>query len=231
MKNQIFENSYVNKGIQLYQTKIALDNHFNFRTKYDALEYNFKIKRGIIQYSKFLIHKDRWFYERLAKNFSASKNFQAQQYITANILNNLKWVGEYTEENWLEFLKYIESFYYMFSTEFCKAINLLNIQNVKDFDKSLSETKAQCAFWNLYCQNEISIHTIAALELCTNFLEKIQNNSKSKLKDIFGIFESDSYKIRQYGKLLKFWKLFPKKKISNFIVKTINSIDSSKIMI
>src|SRR6476660_2134202 len=131
----------------VFQNYLALKSHFSSR--YDFFRYNGKTSASIQAFER---RKDKHYFSRLAKH----KN--PVGYLTANILLERVWIGDFTEAAYLDWSKRRQSFSYVFKSE------LKELQD--DFDSNFNGDYPPIL--PLYFSHKISLETLTILLDITN---------------------------------------------------------------
>lgn len=172
-------------GIEVYKIYLALRTHFNL-DRYDAVKYNYKTRCNP---KTFELRRDRGFFNKLAKRFS-DRDELVQYLLPTFIYQTVSWVGDLQEDqietNHLEWLKYQESFDYLFKEECNKLLD--SIESPKWFSElfSVPPDGSHPPIFRLYRQKKISVQTFIVLDKILNFIDKML----SKLGDDFILVES-----------------------------------------
>ena len=94
-----------------YKIYIALKSHFN--GDYDFVKYNGKTN---VKVDSFLKRGDRPFFGRVARKYLTSEN--VKRFFISNFLVNTKgWIGDFNEQNYVDYKKRIESLKYNYKNE------------------------------------------------------------------------------------------------------------------
>ena len=91
-----------------YKIYHALKLHFN--SEYDYNKYNGKAKVTVDSYLK---RKDKPFFARVARKYLTSHN--TKEFFVSNFIVNPKgWIGDFNEQNHLDYRKRVESLNYTY---------------------------------------------------------------------------------------------------------------------
>ena len=176
---------------QVFCTYLALKQHFT-KPSYDAIKYNWKVRASLTSFNK---RTDRYFYERLSrkKNEQEIKNYFIANFISCDdpqsvYISDLMKDGE---ENYIEWMKRIQSLSYLFQTEASVFIS-------KDNFNELFECKngQHSPLIRKHLQKALSIETLVILN---EILQYVKDYDKV-LDD--PMWNSLRMKITKYGPLL-----------------------------
>jgi hypothetical protein len=92
---------------EVYCLYSALKQHFT--SDYDFFKYNGKVRHSIKSFEK---RKDKWFFIKIARKIQDPK-----AYLIANFLDDKKWIGEFSEDSYVNWLKRQQSMTYMYETD------------------------------------------------------------------------------------------------------------------
>jgi len=148
------------EGWQAYQMYLGLKLHFT--TDYDYGKYGGKTSASK---GSFLKRKDRYFFARVARKYGD----RTQEYYIANFVKSPKgWLGDFSEENYLEWSKNKQSLTYNFIND----MDILFSQS-EDFDSifSLQTGKHPVLLKNILAKR-ISLETMVILQGLLNYVEK-----------------------------------------------------------
>jgi len=156
------------KIFEFYEMYTALKAHFE--TNYNFVKYHGKIHLSV---SNFERRKDVIFFKKWSKQFTKK---EAAQFITANLLYDVKWIGDFTKENLSKFRNQLENISYTFSNDLDKMI----------LECELSDNSLQ--FWFIcangnhppivqwYLQDKLAIETLIILNHFLKLFEKFDEN-------------------------------------------------------
>lgn len=146
-------------------------SHLHCNTNYDAIKYQFKIKRV----KEFSTHKDRFVYQTIANKLSSAEN--VIYFSLSNLCKNVHYIRDTTFENYFEFQKIQDGLLYWFEQDINKiAIELDRWQEhdkntIRFFINSSKDNLPRIVTW--YRQNKISFQTIAILQKLYLFLDQV----------------------------------------------------------
>ena len=148
------------EGWTAYQMYLGLKLHFN--TDYDYKKYSGKTSASK---GSFLKRKDRYFFARVARKYGD----KTEQYYIANFVKSPKgWLGDFSEENYIDWSKYKQSLTYNFMTD----MSVLFAQ-VEDFDSIFSLQKGQHpVLLKNFLAKRISLETMVILDGLLNYVGK-----------------------------------------------------------
>ena len=156
------------KIFEFYEMYTALKAHFE--TSYDFVKYKGKMNLSV---SNFERRKDVIFFKKWSKQFTKK---EAAQFITANLLYDVKWIGDFKKENLSRFRNQLENISYTFSNDLDKMI----------LECELSGNPLQ--FWftcvdgnhppivQRYLQNKLAIETLIVLNHFLKLFEKFDRD-------------------------------------------------------
>ena len=111
------------EAYEAYKIYHALKLHFN--SEYDYNKYNGKAKVTVDSYLK---RKDKPFFARVARKYLTPHN--TKEFFVSNFIVNPKgWVGDFNEQNHLDYRKRVESLKYTYRNELSQMF-----VNIKKFD-------------------------------------------------------------------------------------------------
>lgn len=186
-------------GYTAYQIYLSLKLHFT-KDSYDATKYGFKTSSNESTFSR---RKDRFFFERIGRKYKETDI--VIDYFTANFLAGVKWIGDMKEENYSKYVKRMESLSYGFE----KDLNTL-YEQCDSFDQICTST----ILFDSLLAEEISIETIAIIDLLVNNLRRL----KKDIRDPLGMYTEQIENILKY-KLLLSRRNIPTKKLVNTVRK------------
>ena len=183
-------------AFDVYKDYVALKNHFTTKS-YDYFKYQGKTKTATP--NAYNQRKDKIFFMKLAKH-KDPKNF-----LVANFVNSDNtWIGDlaYNEEandNYIEWLKRIQSLTYVFTNE----IEYLN----DEFDSNfIVEQNQHPRALRLYLQKKISLETLIILIDVVRCFSHWQKNLSGDV-----VWEQLSHKVVKYKPFLNYDKIKMKK--------------------
>lgn len=158
MQNYLYQTVSDTQAFETYKLYIALKNHFTSPT-YDFFKYNGRTKASK---KTFLQRNDKYFFYKL------SERKDKVEYIVANLVGGgSMWIGdllsnEQGDKLYRDFIKYRDSFTYMFSQDLEKID--------PNFDKNFIVEEGQHPILlKLYLQQSIRLETIVTLESLCNY--------------------------------------------------------------
>lgn len=173
---------------QVFCIYLALKQHFT-KPNYDVIKYNWKVRASIDSFHK---RKDRYFYEKLSrkKNENEIKNFFISNFIAANNPQSI-YIGDFSEEIYLNWMKRVQSLSYNFKTE------ISNLFNEHAFKDALECKNSQHSILiRKHLQESISIETLTILEKILHFVKEYDKILDDPMWDIL------SLKIKKYDSVL-----------------------------
>jgi len=172
---------------------IATSIRLHFEGKFDAVKYHFKMPS--LTQKAFEARKDRYFFEKLARNHAPLD--EAIWYCTSNVMNGNKWIGDMNEEPYTDLCAWHESMNYRFEQEM-KALQ----DSGETFDGlllDLTQEGKPPRILQAYASNKISIHAIGVVQCLTKFIDY----EMSKVKDPLGLWKEHSTQVQAYAKILE----------------------------
>lgn len=165
-----------------------------FEDKYDAPKYNFRMPS--LTASGLLGRKDRYFFEKLARNHSEFD--ECLWFVVSNVLAGNGWIGDMNEQTFTEFSAWHQSMAYRFEQELKSVMNRFGcLDDALEAQINLRDTRPPPILF-AYTQKDISIHTIAILQCFTSFLDREMRN----VPDPLGMWNDHCGKIVKYAKIL-----------------------------
>ena len=157
------------EGWQAYQMYLGLKLHFT--SDYDYTQYGGKTRASK---ASFLKRKDRYFFARVAKKYDD----KTLEYFVANFVKSPKgWLGDFKEENYLEWSKNKQSLTYNFITD----MSLLFSQ-ISDFDDIFSlQTGQHPVLLKNFLAKRISLETMVILQGLLNYVKQFDEDLKDDL--------------------------------------------------
>ena len=177
------------EGWQAYQMYLGLKLHFT--TDYDYGKYGGKTSASK---GSFLKRKDRYFFARVARKYGD----KTQEYYIANFVKSPKgWLGDFSEENYLEWSKNKQSLTYNFITD----MSLLFSQ-ISHFDDIFSlQTGQHPVLLKNFLAKRISLETMVILQGLLNYVKRFDEGMKDDL-----VWPDNRRLIVKYGAFLKYDK-------------------------
>ena len=154
---------------EAYQMYLGLKLHFT--TDYDYTRYG---GRTSATKASFLKRRDRHFFARVAKKYDT----KAIDYFVANFVNSPKgWLGDFKEENYLEWSKNKQSLTYNFLND----MKFL-FEQVDDFDSIFSlQTGKHPVLLKNFLAKRISLETMVILQGLLNYVRRFDEGMKDDL--------------------------------------------------
>ena len=148
-----------------YKVYHALKLHFT--SNYDYAKYNGKANVSV---DSFLKRKDRPFFGRVARKYKdETKDF----FISNFIVNPKGWVGNFNDENYLNWKKRNQSLKYNYKSELVELF-----QKVETFDEIFHSDGQHPLLLKQFMSKKTSMETVAILEsllgFCKRFDKQIQ---------------------------------------------------------
>jgi hypothetical protein len=179
--------------------------HFSPDKNFNAFDYNFKGPR--CRRETFNAMNNRYHYEKIAKQCGNRKN--TIEYFVSNIIQDKTWIGDMNIEIYENWKGKLQNMSYRFRQD-------LNI--IKDceerFDRAIMpEDSSQIPLiYRLYKSGEISLETLACLELLVSYTSGLNK----KLSDPLDISRVISHRVSRYAPFLK--KAFDRKKYQDIAI-------------
>src|SRR6056300_370877 len=154
---------------EAYQMYLGLKLHFT--SEYDYTQYGGKTRASK---ASFLKRKDRYFFARVARKYDD----KTLDYFVANFAKSPKgWLGDFKEENYLEWSKNKQSLTYNFITD----MSLLFSQ-ISHFDEIFSLQKGQHpVLLKNFLAKRISLETMVILQGLLNYMKRWDKELKDDL--------------------------------------------------
>ena len=154
---------------EAYQMYLGLKLHFT--SEYDYTQYGGKTRASK---ASFLKRKDRYFFARVARKYDD----KTLDYFVANFTKSPKgWLGDFKEENYLEWSKNKQSLTYNFITD----MSLLFSQ-ISHFDEIFSLQKGQHpVLLKNFLAKRISLETMVILQGLLNYVKRWDKELKDDL--------------------------------------------------
>ena len=202
-------------GYQTYQIYQALKLHFT--SDYDAVKYNYKTA---IKQDTFERRKDRYFFEKLSRNYSKEKLIH---YFTANLIYDPNiWIGDMKEKIYDDYISRYDKLTYMV-TQDMKVM----AEKGYTFDQicSTADNNSTNPLLESIRANEIQLESVVLLDIMVNFLNKL----KRDLNDPLGI-NKDMINLLLKYKLIMLQSPLPRAKLKEKLLNTFtNSATHSNI--
>jgi hypothetical protein len=154
---------------EAYQMYLGLKLHFT--TDYDYTRYG---GRTSATKASFLKRRDRHFFARVAKKYDD----KAIEYFVSNFVQSPKgWLGDFKEENYLEWSKNKQSLTYNFLNDMSFLF-----QQVDDFDSIFSlQTGKHPVLLKNFLAKRISLETMVILQGLLNYVRRFDEGMKDDL--------------------------------------------------
>ena len=191
------------EGWQAYQMYLGLKLHFT--SDYDYNQYSGKTRASK---SSFLKRKDRYFFARVAKKYDD----KTLEYFVANFAKSPKgWLGDFKEENYLEWSKNKQSLTYNFLNDMSFLF-----QQVDDFDSIFSlQTGKHPVLLKNFLAKRISLETMVILQGLLNYVKRFDEGMKDDL-----VWPDSRRLIVKYGAFLSYDKEKCKTKLLQLVKET-----------
>ena len=146
----------------MYIKHIWLSNYIFTSDTYDYYKYDGKVNAKLDTFTK---RKDRYFFARVAKKYED----KALEYYVSNFVKSPKgWLGDFKEENYLEWSKNKQSLTYNFLTDMSFLFTI-----VDDFDSIFSCQNGQHpVLLKNFLAKRISVETMVILQGLLNYVRK-----------------------------------------------------------
>ena len=145
-----------------YQIYLGLKLHFT--SNYDYTRYGGKTSATK---ASFLQRRDRYFFARVARKYGD----KTQEYYLANFLKSPKgWIGDFSEENYMEWSKNRQSLTY----NFLQDMHFI-FDQVESFDEvfSLQNGKHPVLLKNMLAKR-VSVESVVILQGLLNFVKRFE---------------------------------------------------------
>jgi hypothetical protein len=154
---------------EAYQMYLGLKLHFT--TDYDYKKYGGKTSATKASFFK---RKDRYFFARVARKYDT----KTQEYFVSNFVKSPKgWLGDFKEENYLEWSKNKQSLTYNFITDMSFLF-----EQVDDFDSIFSlQTGKHPVLLKNFLAKRISLETMVILEGLLSYVKRFDEGMKDDL--------------------------------------------------
>jgi hypothetical protein len=150
---------------------------------YDAFKFNFKGPR--LKQSSFLARKDRFFYEKIARNYS--KRGDCIGFFTANILAGKGWIGDMSPEVYLLWQSKLQALQYNFKNE-------LGACATTPFDSLFESGDGFPQIYTRYANGTLSFESVTILDLLCDYSSRLGKTSSDPL----GILSEFLHKVKRY---------------------------------
>lgn len=176
---------------QCYSTFLALKQHFT-KPSYDIIKYNWKTRASITAFNK---RTDRYFYERLSrkKNEQQIKEFFIANFVESDNPNSvyISDIIKEGEENYINWMKRVQSLSYLFETEASIFISKKEFNNLFECKNNQHSNLIR-----KYLQKAFSIETLVILDKILHYVDDYDRVLDDPLWD------SLSLKIKKYSPFL-----------------------------
>lgn len=174
--------------LEVYTTHMAIKLHFEAGS-YNAFHFGFKGPK--MKITTFNASKDRFWYEKLANKYP--KKDELIDFLLANYLYGNRWIRDYNEDVYLEWLGKIQSLSYRFNVDMERTLDYC-INYDKTFD-NLLELRNPILIFELLKRGTISEESVIIIDVLTEFIKKINT---SLISDPLGIISDMVYRTKQY---------------------------------
>lgn len=172
-----------------YRLYMAIKLHFS--GSYDAFKYHFKT--GAAKPSTFEAHKQRFFFERVARNNQTQD--KAIGFYVWNFLAGKEWIGEMNDEPVSAKQAYIDSYSYNVKKEI-EAMKERGSFN----DILFPYNGVQPKIFDLLDEGSVSIETVCVINTLVGFLS---SSNLECIQDPLGMFESKKRMVEKYQPFLR----------------------------
>ena len=193
-------------GYDTWSVYTAMKLHFSSGS-YNAFKFNFKGPR--LKESSFLIRRDRYFFEKLAKKYP--KRQTIIHYFLANILAGNKWIGGMSDEVYMTWTSRIQSLLYGFKTD----ISTLHTLSHGKFDSLFTVDGGQCKLYEAYHRGLVSLETLTTLDFLCGYTSHINK----KGFDPMGMLNDTTQQINGYRPFIT-QVISDKKLFQDIVIKT-----------
>lgn len=175
----------------VYKTYLAMKNHFT-KSSYDYFKYCGKSRASINSFHK---RKDRYFFEKMSRQKSDD---EIKAYFVANFVEcddpQRLWIGEIIangEQNYVNWLKRIQSLTYMFKTESEVFISKDNLDTIFECKRNQHPE-----ILKKHLQNAITLETMVILDMILGYVKRFDKNITDP------VWETVSLRIKKYKPFL-----------------------------
>lgn len=175
----------------VYKTYLAMKNHFT-KSSYDYFKYCGKSRASINSFHK---RKDRYFFEKMSRQKSDD---EIKAYFVANFVEcddpQRLWIGEIIangEQNYVNWLKRIQSLTYMFKTESEVFISKDNLDTIFECKRNQHPE-----ILKKHLQNAITLETMVILDIILGYVKRFDKNITDP------VWETVSLRIKKYKPFL-----------------------------
>ena len=175
----------------VYKTYLAMKNHFT-KSSYDYFKYCGKSRASINSFHK---RKDRYFFEKMSRQKSDD---EIKAYFVANFVEcddpQRLWIGEIIangEQNYVNWLKRIQSLTYMFKTESEVFISKDNLDTIFECKRNQHPE-----ILKKHLQNAITLETMVILDMILGYVKRFDKSITDP------VWETVSLRIKKYKPFL-----------------------------
>ena len=177
------------EAVEVYQMYCALKAHFGMGD-YDFVKYNGK---SSATKSSFWKRNDRHFFVRTSRKYKDKDTIK--DYLLSNFIKNQKgWLGDFSDENYVEWKKRMQSLTYTFKEEMTPLVEDIELNNIFEIPES-----SLPILLKEYLGNRISIEAMIILD---DLVQYTKNWDKKLSDDV--IWPSVNKMIKNYKKFLTF---------------------------
>lgn len=146
-------------GLRCYELYICTNLHF--KGNYDAFKYNFKTRVNVKSFEK---RRDKYFFSKFASKYPKEEDFV--NFVVANTLAGVKWIGEFNEDNYTTWKSRQESLSYSFSQDLA-----LISETFCTLSDAFSTKGSSLPVVDMYHRKEITLETLCIFERFIKFIE------------------------------------------------------------
>jgi hypothetical protein len=177
------------EAVEVYQMYCALKAHFGMGD-YDFVKYNGK---SSATKSSFWKRNDRHFFVRTSRKYKDKDTIK--DYLLSNFIKNQKgWLGDFSDDNYMEWKKRMQSLTYTFKEEMTPLVEDIELNNIFEIPES-----SHPILLKEYLGNRISIEAMIILD---DLVQYTKNWDKKLSDDV--IWPSVNKMIKNYKKFLTF---------------------------
>lgn len=192
-------------GFETWSIYMAIKLHFG-EGNYDAFKFNFKGPR--LKESTFQSRRDRYFFEKLARRYVKKKTII--EYFLANILYGQDWVGNMTDEAYVNWTAKIQRLQYSFKEEMSACAS-----HVENFDSLFRPHDGQIPLYVMHMSGQVSLETLCILDILCNYSRRVVNT----VRDPMGLVASLTHRINNYKPFIRNLPL-QQKAFQEIVIKT-----------
>tara|TARA_B100000780_G_scaffold268264_1_gene226047 strand:- start:816 stop:1400 length:585 start_codon:yes stop_codon:yes gene_type:complete len=179
------------EAVEVYQMYCALKAHFG-KSDYDFVKYNGK---SSVTKSSFWKRNDRHFFVRTSRKYKDKDT--VKDYLLSNFIKNQKgWLGDFSDDNYMEWKKRMQSLTYTFKEEMLPLVEDNELNSIFEIPES-SHPK----LLKEYLGNRVSIEAMVILD---DLVQYTKNWDKKLGDDV--IWPNINKMIKNYKKFLTFDK-------------------------